>query len=739
MALLDYTGLSYFLDKLKTLFVTTNTAQNITAVKTFVGQKAVQFKQSANTDKLGFTLYTNTGTEKGYLEFNPSNQVDSVPLMTLGNYATASGGLTHVGFRKYSSISGASGAYNLLAPLISDARTPFSLTTTYTNFYLLLGVTDGTTTVKVDKTGVLDISSLLPTVPTNVSAFTNDAGYATSGSLSGYLPLSGGTMTGNIVFASGGVRKSGHTSFLLIEGGSTTDAIPGSSARLALYGGNYSQTGMPEGTPGSFWLIAEKPGSGGAINSYTLKGTASGQLTWGGTAVSLSGHSHTSSDISDFPSLATVATSGDYTDLTNTPTIPTVPTNVSAFNNDAGYLTSHQSLAGYLPLSGGTMTGNILSSASDLNIRKTIDTGRTIIRGCSDYNKGGSLYLAGKDYSGTSPTGGFELSTNDGSNAVSLKGYPNGTLTWSGKNFAFSTDLASYLPLSGGTMTGIITKNGVLAQATSGGNYLSLYSGNNNFDGANLQIFGRSHSSYAGSFYLRASTKSSSSDSSGDAPTLVGKPDGTLKWNETNISLEGHTHSYLPLSGGTLSGSITRSGDLVINSSDTSWIRLNGGTSNSNGAYVLLYGKSHSSNPGKAIVRVNDGTNSKDLTLYPNGTITWGGSSDYLVYGKGSYSMTNMVATGYLTSSNKQLTLSLPIIVRGSSFTITAMSGSIRGGAGGYLSPGGSSGEDVLTGSTCSCTIKSHFVNINLTRTTSWGGTNNAVYSGVFSISFTVA
>jgi len=39
--------------------------------------------------------------------------------------------------------------------------------------------------------------------------------------------------------------------------------------------------------------------------------------------------------------LATVATSGDYADLSNTPTIPTVPTNVSAFTNDAGYLTSY--------------------------------------------------------------------------------------------------------------------------------------------------------------------------------------------------------------------------------------------------------------------------------------------------------------------------------------------------------------------------------------------------------------
>jgi hypothetical protein len=45
--------------------------------------------------------------------------------------------------------------------------------------------------------------------------------------------------------------------------------------------------------------------------------------------------------------LATVATSGSYDDLSNKPTIPTVPTNVSAFTNDAGYLTEHQSLDDY--------------------------------------------------------------------------------------------------------------------------------------------------------------------------------------------------------------------------------------------------------------------------------------------------------------------------------------------------------------------------------------------------------
>lgn len=40
--------------------------------------------------------------------------------------------------------------------------------------------------------------------------------------------------------------------------------------------------------------------------------------------------------------------SGNYNDLTNKPTIPTVPTNVSAFTNDAGYLTQHQDLSNYI-------------------------------------------------------------------------------------------------------------------------------------------------------------------------------------------------------------------------------------------------------------------------------------------------------------------------------------------------------------------------------------------------------
>ena len=42
--------------------------------------------------------------------------------------------------------------------------------------------------------------------------------------------------------------------------------------------------------------------------------------------------------------LSVVAKSGSYNDLTDKPTIPTVPTNVSAFTNDAGYLTQNSTV-----------------------------------------------------------------------------------------------------------------------------------------------------------------------------------------------------------------------------------------------------------------------------------------------------------------------------------------------------------------------------------------------------------
>lgn len=79
-----------------------------------------------------------------------------------------------------------------------------------------------------------------------------------------------------------------------------------------------------------------KVGSGLSITNGVLAATG------GGTADSVDW-----SKVQNKPTFADVATSGSYNDLTDKPTIPEIPTNVSAFENDKGYLTEHQSLVDY--------------------------------------------------------------------------------------------------------------------------------------------------------------------------------------------------------------------------------------------------------------------------------------------------------------------------------------------------------------------------------------------------------
>ena len=79
----------------------------------------------------------------------------------------------------------------------------------------------------------------------------------------------------------------------------------------------------------------------GYVTTSALNTALAGYVSSSDLATALASYTPTSN-------LAPVATSGSYNDLTNKPTIPTVPTNVSAFTNDAGYLTQHQSLTNYV-------------------------------------------------------------------------------------------------------------------------------------------------------------------------------------------------------------------------------------------------------------------------------------------------------------------------------------------------------------------------------------------------------
>lgn len=105
--------------------------------------------------------------------------------------------------------------------------------------------------------------------------------------------------------------------------------------------------------------------------------------------------------------------------------------------------------SGNLPLSGGTMTGNIVGGHL-FSIYNSSDDDSTRVFGASAWDKGAGLNLWGKDYTGSK--GFFTLYAHDGTNLKQLTGKPDGTLTWDGKNIA--RDVKS------GTTNGTISVNG---------------------------------------------------------------------------------------------------------------------------------------------------------------------------------------------------------------------------------------------------------------------------------------
>lgn len=91
-----------------------------------------------------------------------------------------------------------------------------------------------------------------------------------------------------------------------------------------------------------------------------------------------------------------------------------------------------EAMSKFLPLSGGTMTGDITCNRANMFIKKKDTTGRLILLSGTEYGNGSSLYLNGNTYS--TDKGGFQLVAHDGTSNKVLKGLPDGTLTWGGNN-----------------------------------------------------------------------------------------------------------------------------------------------------------------------------------------------------------------------------------------------------------------------------------------------------------------
>ena len=119
-------------------------------------------------------------------------------------------------------------------------------------------------------------------------------------------------------------------------------------------------------------------------------------------------------------------------------------------------MTAADAAALYLPLSGGTLSGDLQFSQSGAYIQKTTDSGTMAIYSGSTVNKGAELVLYGKDH-GAQP-GEFSLRAKKGVDIRILRGYPNGTLTWDGEKVETNiSNTTNYYRLSNGLqiLTGI--------------------------------------------------------------------------------------------------------------------------------------------------------------------------------------------------------------------------------------------------------------------------------------------
>lgn len=118
--------------------------------------------------------------------------------------------------------------------------------------------------------------------------------------------------------------------------------------------------------------------------------------------------------------------------------------------------------------------------------------------------------------------------------------------------------------------------------------------------------------------------------------TVTGNITGNLNGNAdtaTNATNDGNGNqidtTYLPLAGGTMTGVIKSSVETILarNSNDEN-ILIAGGSSWSNGAYLSLCGKDRTGGlSGQFSLYAKDGVAANALTGKPNGTLTWGGNN----------------------------------------------------------------------------------------------------------------
>ena len=472
----------------------------------------------------------------------------------------------------------------------------------------------------------------------NYTSYCATAGHNHDGT---YLSLSGGTITGNLTVATSGESA--------LSVGSGTSGVYGAIYLYAsgskytkitsLASGAYQEISIPNAS-GTFALTSD-------LSAYSLTshnhdssylkltgGTLSGNLNiTAGSESALVLGTATSGEIG---ALYIYASGSKYHKIVSAATgqFPTI-----TLPNASGTISLEGHTHSYLPLSGGTVSGNITANRFYVSEGgSAVISGRNGISGTGDDNdlwiyqpnSGRFVYMnseyhhfyqyvkIGPDYTKSQPS--YNLQVDGTLNATTI--YQNGTPV------SVNGHTHSYLPLSGGALTGNVSL------ATSGESSLAL--GN-----SNSGVYGALYLYASGSRYTKLVTAATGASHTITFPNA----DGT-------VSLEGHTHSYLPLSGGTVTGNLSI-GNTTIYSTGS-----NGGLNSILVGDDTFFGdcnvgghvgvRSNNTNDAGFVFFGSDSSNRGRLTANSSGILTWNDNTVLHTGNIGSQSVNHASSSGYI-------------------------------------------------------------------------------------------
>jgi len=493
-----------------TLNVTGNTLLSGLTATTISATTYYNLPVTADTFITGFTLSSNTITLSQnrldqYSSFTISLSAYTGSSSTLGAYLPLSGG-TVTGNTIFNSgltantlnVTGNTLLSGLTAVTIS-ATTYQNLPVTADTFVTGFTLTANTITLSQNRTDGYSSFTI------SLSAYTGNT------SVSGnYLPLSGGTVTGDTIFQSGLTANTLNVTGNTLLSGLTATTISsttfmgryahfgtgtpspylrgihnveitasGSTIPLVLIGGAGGTEIWIDDTPTkAIWFGASTPGStsDGNIHFSTY---ISGQ-SWQDRIVVDNATGNVGVNVSNPTNKLHVSASSNPLRLVGL-TAGTADTNLLSVDGNGvvhtyplSGLTGNTSTSGaYLPLSGGTVTGNTIFqsglTANTLNV-----TGNTLLSGLTATTISATTYYNLPVTADTFVTG-FTLS----SNTITLTqnrtdSYSSFTISLSAYTGSSSTS-GAYLPLSGGTVTGgTIFQSGVTANTISATTYQNL-------------------------------------------------------------------------------------------------------------------------------------------------------------------------------------------------------------------------------------------------------------------------